>query len=110
MSWLEDCLKSDTEPLQSMISISILLFLGTSAAQACATDAVDGTEVCLLQLHKADAGATELAQKDSLASQEESLLAKKHSPLDDIAAGIAGDHHRLRQCPGKPYVAPADLT
>ena len=101
-------MKSDTEPLQSMISI--LLFLGTSAAQACATDAVDGTEVCLLQLHKADAGATELAQKDSLASQEESLLAKKHSPLDDIAAGIAGDHHRLRQCPGKAYVALADLT
>merc|ERR1719487_1566818 len=52
-------------------------------------------------MHKAD--VADLTQED------EANNTKKHTPLDDIAAEIAGEHHRLRECPGEPYVALADL-
>jgi hypothetical protein len=81
-----------------------------AAEQACATEADRGTEVCLLQfMHKAGADVAELKQEDNLATQDESRDAKKHTPFDDIAADISGEHHRLRECPGEPYVALADL-
>jgi len=87
-----------------------LFFLGVAAEQACATEADRGTEVCLLQfMHKAGADVAELKQEDNLATQDESRDAKKHTPFDDIAADISGEHHRLRECPGEPYVGLADL-
>jgi len=82
--------------------LCFLFFLGVSAEHKCATEADMGTEVCLLQLHKAVADEAEL-------KQDESRDAKKHTPLDDIAAEIAGEHHRLIECPGESYVALADL-
>jgi hypothetical protein len=89
--------------------LSLFLLLGASAEQACATEAQRGTEVCLLQfMHKAGADQADLKQEDGAAFQDESLH-KKHSPLDDIAVDIAGDHHRPRPCPGDDFVSLSDL-
>jgi hypothetical protein len=53
-------------------------------------------------MHKAAADVAEM-------KEDETRDTKKHTPLDDIAADIAGDNHRLIECPGESYVALADL-
>jgi len=90
--------------------LCFLFFLGGLAEHACDTEADRGTEVCLLQfMHKGAADLAELKQEEGLASQDARLAAKKHTPLDDIANDIAGDHHHIRQCPGDSFVNLADL-
>jgi len=54
-------------------------------------------------MHKAGSDEVELKQED------QSGDVKKHTPFDDIAAEIEGEHHRLLECPGESYVALADL-
>jgi len=64
----------------------------------------------LLQfMHKAEVDVAELAEEASLVSQNDTLHAKKHSPLDDVAFELAGDHHRPMPCPGDAFVSLADL-
>lgn len=90
--------------------LCLLFLLGASAEYSCDSEAHRGTEVCLLQfMHKSGVEDTALAQEESVAAQNESLHAK-HTPLDDVAIAIAGDHHKPRQCPGEAYVALADIN
>jgi hypothetical protein len=87
-----------------------LLFLRVSAEPACASETDRGTEVCLLQfMHKTGTDLEEQKREENHAAEDESQDATKHTPLDDIAAAVAGDHHRIRECPGESFVSLADL-